>query len=164
MDASDRALYARLYSDPDVMRHIAEPITGAAVDASFDAALALQPGQAGFAPRWIVLDRGTGNGIGLLGLIRDANRRSAEIGVMLLPDAQGRGFAAEALAAAAAAVFRSRCLGELWARHSSRHARMARVFSSLGYECVMRGIEEYRWRLAAGDWARRNGAALSPVA
>ena len=147
----DRGLYARLYADPTVMRHIARPRPPAEVDAGFRLALDLQGSQAKFPGRWIADLRETGQGIGLLGLIADSGSDTAETGIMLLPEAQRRGLAAEALAVLAGTAFGRGWVRALWARHASTNQAIARVLAGLGFEAeaVGDGDGDCRWRLEA---------------
>ena len=99
----DEALYCGLYTDPDLMRHIAAPMTLEAAKRSFGAACRQQ---SWMKQRWILLERSSAVpiSIGQLGLFVDADATqgaSAEIGVMLLDDWQKRGYAAEAIMAMA---------------------------------------------------------------
>ena len=167
----DRDLYVRLYSDPVVMRHIARPRSVAEADASFGRACALQHAlphdRPAFPPRWIVELRETGQGIGLLGLIADAGSGSAETGVMLLPEAQRRGLAAEAMGALAEAAFGRGWVGALWARHAPANQAMARVLAGLGFEAEAAGEGDCRWRLeparlAAGGPENQPAGSGSP--
>ena len=92
LDRTDRALYIQLYTDAAVMRYIGACLKTEVASASFDKALALQGSQRVFAPRWVLLDTGTNQRCGLLGLFADGP--AAELGLMLLPSAQGRGLGA----------------------------------------------------------------------
>lgn len=167
MVAGDRDLYVRLYSDPMVMRHIATPRSVTEADASFDRACALQHDlqqsqhqdlqhdQPAFPPRWIAELRETGQGIGLLCLIADTGSSTAETGVMLLPEAQRRGLAAEALATLVRAAF-ERGWAAMWARHAPANQAMARVLAGLGFEAEAFGDDgDCRWRLEAGRPEKR---------
>jgi RimJ/RimL family protein N-acetyltransferase len=145
--AGDRDLYARLYSDPAVMRHVTRPRPPAEVDAGFRLALDLQGSQVKFPPRWIADLRETGQGIGLLGLFADAGSGTAETGIMLLPEAQRRGLATEALRALTRAAFGRGWVRGLWARHAPANQAMARVLTGLGFEADGVSGGDCRWRL-----------------
>ena len=76
-----------------------------------------------------------GGAVGLLALLQDqAGSGDAEIGVMLLPAAQGRGFAREVVGALVALVF-SACPGidRVWARHRVDHAAAAALMRAVGF-------------------------------
>lgn len=160
--AADRGLYVRLYSDPAVMRHVAEPRPRAEVAAGFPGVLDLQHGETAFPPRWIAALRRTGKGVGLLGLVPDPGSDSAEAGIMLLPEAQRRGLAAEALAALAGAAFERGWARSLWARHAPANQAMARVLAGLGFEPDEVGDGDCRWRLQASRPENRPAGSGSP--
>jgi RimJ/RimL family protein N-acetyltransferase len=88
LQPADRGLYVRLYSDPEVMRHIGSPRSLAAIEADFDAALTLPVRALGNGRQRRVV-RGPADGIGLLA-VDDVGDR-LELGLMLLPAWQGRG-------------------------------------------------------------------------
>lgn len=160
--ADDRDLYMRLYSDPLVMAHLGEPRTPPEADAGFLQSLDLQACQAEFPARWIAVLRRTGQGVGLLGLVADAARLAAEAGILLLPEAQRRGLAREALGALAAAAFERGWVAALWARHAPANQAMARVLARLGFEAEGAVGGECRWRLRAGRPENRSAGSVPP--
>ena len=158
----DKALYCHLYTDPDLMRHIAAPMTLEAARRSFDA-VCLQGSSE--KQRWILLERsGTvPTGIGLLGLFVDAEAmdgRSAEIGVMLLDGWQMRGYAAEAIMAIAGRVFASGALDRLWTRHAPDNALALGLMRKLRFQHGHMDEAESphtRWSLSRSQWLRGAG-------
>lgn len=179
----DGALYAQLYGDTDVMRHIAPPMAPAVAAASFETACRIQAEQPVFPPRWIVVRRDGGAGIGLMGLIaggdagaaiqghggsRSVGTRSensgngssgaVEIGIMLLAEAQGRALAREAMAAAVQAVFERGWARSLWARYAPANAAMARVFDSLCFDVATPDATGCRREMTAERWQRLRDA------
>lgn len=166
LGADDRDLYVRLYSDPLVMAHLGEPRTPPEADAGFRQSLDLQACQAEFPARWVAVLRRTGQGVGLLGLVADAAslaaEAEAEAGVLLLPEAQRRGLAGEALGALAAAAFDRGWVAVLWARHAPANQAMARVLAGLGFEAEGAVGGECRWRLRAGRPENRSAGSVPP--
>lgn len=160
--AGDRDLYVRLYSDPRVMAHLGEPRTPVEADAGFRLSLDLQARRAEFPSRWIAVLRRTGQAIGLLGLVADAVSGAAETGILLLPEAQRRGLAGEALGALAAAAFDRGWVATLWARHAPANLAMARVLARLGFEAEGAVGGECRWRLRAGRPENRSAGSVPP--
>lgn len=155
---ADEALYCHLYTDPDLMQHIAPPITMEAARRSF--AMALRQ-QSWARQRWILVDQAATarTGVGLLGLFLDAGEaagRCAEIGVMLLPAWQGRGFAAEAIAAMAERVFLASHVDALWTRHAPRNALATGLMHKLRFvpEDMPGDASQRRWTLTRARWAQ----------
>jgi len=131
LGAADEAIYARLYTDPAVMRDIAVPLSAEAARRSFRVACQQAARDGSPARRWIVsehagmecarphhaclghacpecacLEHARATPIGLLGLVPDRGAADrAELGLMLLADRQRRGLAVEALAAMTDRVF-----------------------------------------------------------
>jgi ribosomal-protein-alanine N-acetyltransferase len=149
LDQSDRDVYVQLYTDATVMRYIGVSLKAEVASASFDKALALQDSQSVLAPRWVLLDAGIDQKCGLLGLFADHDGRAAEIGLMLLPSAQGRGLAGDAIGAMVAQVFAKIWVRSVWARHAPGNHAMAAVLRSRGFHMEAETEAECRWRLAS---------------
>jgi RimJ/RimL family protein N-acetyltransferase len=77
---------------------------------------------------------------------------SAEVGVLLLPDAQGQGHATEAIAALADSVFAVPGLQKLWTRHASGHAAAVGLMRRLGFVAGPEAGAQSRWHLLRGTW------------
>ena len=89
-NASDWSFFLRLRQDPVVMRYMGEVLSDDALRAVFDARCA----DAGV----FVLREENGEPIGDIGLrISSKNPHEADVGYALLPGAQGKGYASEAL-------------------------------------------------------------------
>jgi RimJ/RimL family protein N-acetyltransferase len=160
----DEALYCGLYTDPDLMRHIAAPMTLEAAKRSFGAACRQQ---SWMKQRWILLERSSAVpiSIGQLGLFVDADATqgaSAEIGVMLLDDWQKRGYAAEAIMAMAERVFGAGTLDLLWTRHAPDNALATGLMQKLHFQ---RGTmddatpPQRRWTLPRSQWLQGRARA-----
>jgi RimJ/RimL family protein N-acetyltransferase len=159
LDGRDEALYCRLYTDPAVMRLIAPPMADAAARRSFGTALRLN-GEGAWAQRWILVDRASGTDIGLLGLIPHPDAPAAvEVGVMLLPGWEGRGVAAEAIAAAADRLFglAELAVAGLWTRHDAANGPAIGLMRKLGFR--REEGDDWRWRLSRRDWEALNEPA-----
>src|SRR6185312_5732624 len=86
--AADEELFCRLYSDADTMRHIGNPLTWRAASARFQS-IVQAPAS---APYLFTLNSLDGNAVGLCGVVQICvARRSAEVGMMLLPSERSRG-------------------------------------------------------------------------
>ncbi|HVR81743.1 MAG TPA: GNAT family N-acetyltransferase [Luteimonas sp.] len=146
----DEALYCGLYTDPELMRHIAAPLSIEAAQRSFGTACRQQSPQ---KQRWIIAERGEDDGIGLLGLFADGE--AAEIGVMLLANWQGRGYAAEAIAAMADRIFAAEAIRMLWTRHAPGNGLATGLMHKLGFVCEDTEHAELRWHLPREQWLAR---------
>lgn len=155
----DEALYGALYTDRRVMAHIAAPLDAAGVRRGFDAACRGNADRELRQRHWAVLDRRDGSPFGLLALFEDTtDPGSAELGVMLLPDAQGRGLTREIMDALLALVFGSGTeFQRIWARHEAAHPVAAAVLASSGF-VADRGIGAHATRsITRGQWLHGAG-------
>jgi RimJ/RimL family protein N-acetyltransferase len=132
--AADRAPFAALNADPEVMRHFPAPLTREQSDAFADRI------EASFAHQgwglWAVEVRDGGEFIGFTGLARpsfDAHFTPAiEIGWRLARGAWGRGYATEAARAAAAFGFETLAAEELVSFTAVANTRSRAVMERLG--------------------------------
>ena len=152
LTSADWPFFLALQQDPDVMRHVADARRESEIREAFDSRLAAwHPGDA----HWLCLvlcDNETHTSLGVTGYIHRA-KESAEVGFLLAPDAQGKGYATESLRAVCDYAFTHGGLRRLTAcvtegNHSSRH-----VLEKVGF--VLEGTlrESYwlqqRWQ---NDW------------
>lgn len=162
MDERDEALYCRLYADPEVMRHIAAPLSAEAARRSFRAGCRQQSAR---VQRWIVCERASDDcdGIGLVGLFLAGDE--AELGIMLLARAQGRGYAAEAIAGMTDRVFASPTLQLLRTRQAPGNTAVVALMRRLGFEGPESELEPavgsagLQWRMTRVRWLGRGGVA-----
>lgn len=138
---ADRPFYTGLYTDPDVMRHVGPPLSPEAAAGAFAAVrrqMRLDPPQAWY---WVVAPRSGSAPAGLLAVMFDPGRESAEFGMMMPAWAHGSGYATEAVAALVAlaiggdggAAAQGRRLQRLHTRHVQGHPAGARVMDKLGF-------------------------------
>lgn len=66
---------------------------------------------------------------------------TAELGITLAPDHQGRGLATEALAAVIKALFEHHGIHRIYAEADDRNVRVHRLFERLGFRCEARIVE-----------------------
>lgn len=152
----DGSLYCRLYTDPDVMRHIAAPLSADAAQRAFAAVLAQARQVSPPLRLWALAERSSGRDIGIVALIRHGGRDDAlELGAMLLAGSQGRGLAAEAQAALLDRHFSTPAYPVVWSCNAvGNHAAVA-VRRKLGFvpdpagEC---GPGEMRWQITRERW------------
>lgn len=156
IDAADAALYCRLYADPVVMHHIAEPMSANAAARAFAAILRQVRQAPPLLQAWILSETAAAADIGLLVLARPyATARTAELGTMLLGAAQGRRLAAEAQEAVLDREIGSGTLQLVWSRHASANRAAARLMLKMGFARIQAGGTETRWQMTAMRWRAR---------
>lgn len=133
MDETDASLYRELYTNPQVMRHIAAPLSRKAAERAFAAAMhqATRPD-----PRlrvWVLAEIQTRLRIGILALTGQASGARCEWGAMLLPPAQGRGFAVEAQSALLDQIFTDSRVDMIWSRNKRGNLAADAVWRKLGF-------------------------------
>lgn len=168
LDAGDEAFYCRLYTDPDLMRYIAEPMSSEAALHSFRLVLKQQCDS---RMVWIIAEHDKPE-CGILGVMPKDD--VAEVGVMLLPPAQARGFATEVIGAVAHVLFKTGRFRWLWTRHAAANAPAAALMRRLGFvpfeafepDRPSAGVasEPMRWRLTHEAWTASSEAAAMATA
>ena len=164
--ASDRAPFAALNADPEVMRHFPAPLTRRESDALAER-IDDELGRRGWG-LWALEERATGRFAGFTGLGRPAFDApfmpAVEIGWRLARDAWGRGLATEAARAAAAFAFEDLGLEELVSFTVQHNERSRAVMARLGMRHDPAGdfdhplVADRRlrrhvlYRLTAGEW------------
>ncbi len=153
----DRAFYVALYSDAETMQRVVAAQAPAAAARGFVVALAsmhCSPPQRRF---WVMRD-GSGLAVGLLGLDHD-EPDAGEVGALIPPPYQGRGYATEAIAALADHAFGTLGLRRLHTRHAAGHGLAAGLMRGLGFQPTADtgGPHPQRWELDPQRWAARPG-------
>ena len=157
IEAADEALYVRLYADPAVMHHIAEPLTAAAAARAFKATLRQARQNPAPLQAWILSERVAPADIGLLALARPhAAAGAAELGTILLGAGQGRGLAAEAQEAVLDQEFSSGRLQLAWSRHAPENRAAAGLMLKMGFARTDAAGAERRWQMTSERWRARN--------
>lgn len=159
LEPGDEALYVRLYSDPVSMQHIAAAQSPEAAARGFRAALAARAQRPPPRLFWVMHERALQQDVGLLGLDLDAPG-SGEVGALIPPPWQGRGYATEAIAALAAHAFGALGLQQLHTRHAAGHGLAHGLMQGLGFLPAdpVPGPHPQRWSLTPARWAGRQGA------
>lgn len=133
MGTADEALYCALYCDAQVMRHIGMPLSEVAARRAFAATLRINATCSWVPSYWAMVERQSSTSIGLAGLVGGATKDDAELGILILPGWQGRGYAADAMSmliSRACSATPSTCLH---ARHAAANGAMFRVMTQLGF-------------------------------
>lgn len=162
---ADREFYCRLYTDPAVMARVGTPLSREAAQGAFGRVLRQIAAKPPRSHYWMLCARDTQAVIGLMALVFDRDdRTSAEVGVLLLPNAQGHGYATEAFAALVGNLFAEPGISRLWARHAPGHVAMIRLMRGLGFtQCADLSTAGnsptmVRWQLLRRDWRSREPA------
>jgi RimJ/RimL family protein N-acetyltransferase len=160
LEEGDEALYCALYTDPELMRHIAAPMTIEAAQRSFRTAC---KAQSPHKQRWIIQVRGEAAAVGLVALFAEDD--AAEMGVMLLGEAQGLGIATEAMAAVRDRAFLHGGLQRLWIRQQTSNGAVSPMMERLGFEPLPPDPGqplELRWAVDREQWtAQRQALAVA---
>lgn len=153
MGEGDEDLYCRLYTDPQVMQHIARPLAIDVARRSFQVAREQAIERPMRRPWWVIHETTSMADVGVVGLVREDT--IAEIGIVLLPQAQRRGIAREAMAAVATRAMETGLVTQLWLRHAPQNLAMAAVASRLGLtrEDDGPGPDSCRWQMRADETA-----------
>jgi RimJ/RimL family protein N-acetyltransferase len=163
LGADDAPLYRALYTCPRVMAQIGPPLTAAEADDAFARVCAHNRRPGARHRAWSIRDRSTAAPRGLLALQRDG--ASAEIGLMLLPQAWSPAVAREAIAAALAQGFDHLDLETVWAdcREGPSSRALRRLLEPFGFARVAaRRAGHAEWRIDRR--ARAAAPARHPVA
>jgi RimJ/RimL family protein N-acetyltransferase len=166
---SDERLYCGLYADPEVMRHVAEPLATDAARRAFSAILKQLAADPPRSRYWTLHPHDGGGALGLMAWVPDHDDAgSGEVGVVLARPAACRGYATESVAALADAVFARNGQRRLWARHAPGNGPAAGLMRKLGFAPLAEARSAsglLRWELERKVWLdRRARAFASPLA
>lgn len=154
---SDETFYCRLYTDAALMTHVGPPLTQQTAQNAFTRVLRQVATTPPRSQYWILHAQAADAPLGLMALVPDRDDpASAEVGVLLLPEAQGQGYATEAIAALADSVFAAPGLQRLWTRHASGHSAAVGLMRRLGFVAnhgTSDAGAQSRWQLLRGDWS-----------
>lgn len=153
----DREFYVALYSDADTMRRVTAAQSREAAARGFRVALEAMRATPPTRRFW-VMRTASGEAVGLLGLDHDGPG-SGEVGALIPPPHQGRGYATEAIAALADHAFGALGMHRLHTRHAAGHALAAGLMRGLGFRPApdTEGPHPLRWELDPAHWAARPG-------
>ena len=149
---NDWTFFLTLQQNPDVMRFVADARTEEEIRTAFDSRL---PEWFPGSPHWLCLllcDKTSGAPLGVTGYIQESNE-CAEVGFLLAPEAQGKGYGAESLHAVCEYAFASGGLRGPAARVSAGKETSPRLLGKVGFlsECTLRG-KYLRHNILHHDW------------
>lgn len=135
--AEDEALYLACYTDPLLMKHIADPLKQETALRSFKAAINENSGGSIRRRTWIMQEKESGIGIGLLALIFDqVNQKPmhAEMGVIIFDCFQNKGYVSEVTVALADVTFKQTDLAAIHVHHKTDNKAVGIVAERLGFQ------------------------------
>ncbi len=150
--AEDEPLYCRIYTDVDMMRHVAEPLSEESARRSFRSALAAVTASPPRMLLWKAVLLDDASTVGLIGLVPHAGRRAADIGAMIERPWQGRGLAGEALASVRDHAFAEGGFARLEGRQDAGNLRSIRLMERLGFTRHPLPEGRIAWRLGRRHW------------
>ena len=138
--SSDIEFAHRLWGDAEVTRLIGGPFTSDQIDQRLSSEIAI--GARHGVQYWPIFLLASGELAGCCGLRPyHLDEGIYEIGVHLLPEYQGKGYAHEAARAVIDHAFRVLCATALFAGHHPDNAASKRLLEALGFRCI--GDEYY---------------------
>lgn len=144
----DWPFFLALQQHPDVMRYVSDPRNEAEIREAFDARLPeWHPGSA----HWLCLlvrDKASNTPLGVTGYIHREND-CAEVGFLFAPQAQGKGYGQESLAALCNYAFNHGGIRRLVATVTAGNLASRRLLEKTGF--VLEGELREAWWLA-GAW------------
>lgn len=164
----DLLLFRALYGDKEIMRYIGRPLAPARAPESLRATINACGGLG--ALQFFVIQRRRGPAIGLCSIRPTVDIRCQEIGIMLLRDARGYGYATEALAMLMTTAFQALPIGSVSVQYRHANASMASVCDNLGFaqparranrEPCIRILRRSQWRRRIQPLAK--GKAMSNI-
>jgi RimJ/RimL family protein N-acetyltransferase len=143
--------HLRLFGDPSVVRYLYDEVIETRQAAAVHLARRLNPQLPPAEGVWFNLAvTRSGNYLGEVGAsLRNAEHRQCEVGYILLPEAQGHGYATEAAAAMVAYCFGDLNAHRVAARLDARNTASAAVAQRLGMRLEAH-IRENEW--VKGEW------------
>lgn len=163
----DEALYCQLYTEPQVMRHIAAPLSLEAAQRSFRIVCRQIAGPAPSVRIWVVSEHASLGAVGIVALTQVNDLAAAvEMGMMLLPSGWGRGLAHEAQVALMDRIFSESSLRMIWTRNAPENASAIGLRIRLGFlradsrpvDCPL-----MHWQMTRERWFARHDPCAGMV-
>jgi len=132
--ADDAALYCGLYTDAKTLEHVCPPLSAERAKQSFEKAM-----RASYTKPWlqrisVVVERTSKKPLGIASIrLIDADKRIAEVGILLKPNAQSQRYATEASLALITSAFRRHTIEGIFAKVGVTHKTGERLVKTLGY-------------------------------
>ncbi|AVQ91633.1 GNAT family N-acetyltransferase [Citrobacter freundii] len=129
---NDWTFFLTLQKNPDVMRFVADTRTEEEIRIAFNSRL---PEWSPGSPHWLCLvlcDKASGAPLGVTGYIHESNE-CAEVGFLLAPEAQGKGYGTESLHAVCDFAFTTGGLRRLTACVTAGNEASRRLLEKVGF-------------------------------
>ena len=150
MTDADWPLFQQLQNDESVMRYVGDGQPEQEQRASFEQRLAPWDKHQAHWLSLVITDKTTGAQVGTTGLIAQWQPyRQAEVGFLLLPGHQGKGYGRESLAAVVDFAFNQCNFHKLRATVTEGNDACVRLLTSIGFKQEGRLRDNYR---IAGQW------------
>jgi [ribosomal protein S5]-alanine N-acetyltransferase len=148
----DEALFCRLFSDRQTMQFISSTVSVPRSARDFAAALRAANRDPIRELFFAVTEGIKGEAIGICSVQRiDLIRKRAEIGVILQPAWQGKGFGKEIILALTSSALRTLPIDEIWAQYDVRNEAAAALFATSGFQ-PGRADPEEELQLTGARW------------
>lgn len=148
----DRQLYIQLFTDPDVMRLIAPPLSEGKASFLFQRALNNEICSTYYY--WVVRNS-DGDKVGLAAFILQPEK-VAEFGLMLLPEFCFKGYSVPILSGLINFGFRQWQLDKVFAKHQSNNLAASGLLKRLKMFRVSGKGDYWFWQLEQNRWAELN--------
>ncbi len=147
---ADWELFHRLHTTGEVMRYVSDPLPEEEIRARFDVRL---PPWSREQPHWLCLamrEKASGAAVGVMGLRSEwMPFQQAEVGFLLLPEFQGRGYASESLERIISYAFGECGFHKLKAVVTGGNEPSCKVIERAGFR--REGVIRHNFRLH-GEW------------
>ncbi len=131
--SADRNLYVDLYSDPDLMKHIAKPLEKAQLEKSFNVALKNAFTEKLHNRFLIINETDSNKAFGLLGLQWDKQRKGYELGIILKKEAHSGGYSLESCVAIIDYLFENKLATKVLAKSSKHNVKAIESLKRQGF-------------------------------
>lgn len=153
-------LFLNLYTDPEIMRYIAAPLSVTRARREFRRVVTQpRPPQGPFF--FVIEEVASEQEIGLVGVVQiDRITMHAEVGIVLKSECHGRGCGREGLAAMAMHAFEQFPLRRVWVQCSALNPAVERMVASVGFmldDPTARGTG----RFAQREWSLRRASEIA---
>ena len=133
LDEGDKGQYIALYQSPKVMRNIAPPLSDEDVETAFTTTLKLNKAKGIKQKVWAVHER-QDNGFCGIGMAKWKNQSDdVELGLMLVPECNGKDFGTEAVGKIIDIVQADYHITDFQANFQSHHRPVRKILTNLGF-------------------------------